>query len=334
MMEVGPSGLPLGTYELKIGQSFGKSRKNSDYHTLRYDFKPKSIGGETETFVAIKDNDDVQIAIASEGRDDITMYKGSKKPIKDGKECLLIFNETTGEMRLEKIASNINVKQTRKADDDADKVLREEVTRLRKTKPGKPKKSKPIEEEDEPESSKPSPPELTPIPQSSTPLSPPKSHKSREKRASECKKHDDAHMSSSSESSDSSSDSSDSSDESDGEESTKRAKEVAKRQRPESSNFSSDDEAALEKHLNASGPASTMSSQPASSSKSTPKDSTNPIKSQQQVDELFSDMDMPNLQPVQPAPVQKTQPVPKKMEKHSQMLLQNDLDLSESSDED
>ncbi|CAD5212182.1 unnamed protein product [Bursaphelenchus xylophilus] len=333
MAEAGPSGLPLGTYELKIGQSFAKSRKKVDYHTLRYDFKPKSIGGETETYVSINNNDDVQIAIASEGRDDITMYKGAKKPIKDGKECFLIFDESTGEMRLEKISSNINVKQTRRADDDADKLLREEVRKLRKTKGA----SKPIQPDPLPTtpSNRPPSPVKTSQPISQPISSPKKSEKPREKRPSESKKHNDSHMSSSSDSSDSSSDSSDSSDESENEENSKVSVEKSHRQRPESSNFSSDDEAALEKHLNASGPSSTNSSNPVNSSKSTPRDPPpTSIKSQQQVDQLFDDMDMPNLiSNPQPQPTQKTQPV-KKIEKHSQMLLQNDLDLSESSDED
>jgi hypothetical protein len=41
------------------------------------------------------------------------MYKGASKSLKDGKECLLIFDEDSQEMRLEKVVSNLNVKQTR-----------------------------------------------------------------------------------------------------------------------------------------------------------------------------------------------------------------------------
>lgn len=42
----------------------------------------------------------------------MTVYKGSKKDAKP-KECLLFFDKNTGTVRLEKISSNINVKQTR-----------------------------------------------------------------------------------------------------------------------------------------------------------------------------------------------------------------------------
>jgi len=56
------TGLPEGTYDLKIGQSFSKSSKNRpEYHTLRYDFKPKSVSAEPETYISISSNDDVQV---------------------------------------------------------------------------------------------------------------------------------------------------------------------------------------------------------------------------------------------------------------------------------
>lgn len=41
------------------------------------------------------------------------IWKGSQKPIRGDKECLLLFDKTTGELRLEKLASNISVKATR-----------------------------------------------------------------------------------------------------------------------------------------------------------------------------------------------------------------------------
>lgn len=41
------------------------------------------------------------------------IFKGSQKPVKGNKECLLIFDRNTNELRIEKLASNIHVKQTR-----------------------------------------------------------------------------------------------------------------------------------------------------------------------------------------------------------------------------
>ncbi|KAK6022789.1 hypothetical protein OSTOST_11498 [Ostertagia ostertagi] len=47
------------------------------------------------------------------------------------KECLLFFDKKTGKVRLEKIASNINVKKTRDLDPSTESVLRSEMARLR-----------------------------------------------------------------------------------------------------------------------------------------------------------------------------------------------------------
>lgn len=325
MAEVGPTGLPLGTFDLKIGSSYAKGRKKTEYHTLRYDFKPKSIGKQTETFIGIGPSEEVQIAITSENKDDLTTYKGAKKPIKDGKECLLIFDESTGKMRLEKIASNMNVKQTRKTNDDTNSFFKEEVLKMRKHRP-KPSTS----------------------PSKHTGSSSPSKHRSshhkhedKNDKPKDCKLNKDKpkdvnHMSSSSESDSSSTDSSDSSDESENEETTKKPETSTEqpRNRLESSNFSSDDEAALEKHLNASQ----------SQTKDTPPEKSQ-LKSQEQVDSLFDDMDMPDLTAQSPPKQKAIQPISsssistsssKKPEKpnQNQMLLQNDLVLSESSDED
>ena len=42
-----------------------------------------------------------------------TIFRGSKKPIRSDKDCLLVFNHETKQLRLEKVSSNINVKKTR-----------------------------------------------------------------------------------------------------------------------------------------------------------------------------------------------------------------------------
>ncbi|KAI6195420.1 Ell-associated factor Eaf [Aphelenchoides besseyi] len=126
------SAIPKGEYELKIGKSLTESTstQRSDYHAVRYDFKPKSVVSESaETFIAISENDEVQIAFANGEPDSLTMYKCTSKSSRDGKDCLLIFDEETGEMNLEVLASTFNMKQTRSTDAEIESKLRSEIER-------------------------------------------------------------------------------------------------------------------------------------------------------------------------------------------------------------
>ncbi|GMT00948.1 hypothetical protein PENTCL1PPCAC_23122 [Pristionchus entomophagus] len=126
-------GLKPGTYDIKLGGSWDNpSRDRTTFHTLKYDFKPKSVANETETYVAMGQNGDVQVAVPAEN-DSLTMYKGAQKAVKEARECLLFFNPTTGEVRLEKVTSNINVKKTRPGDAEpaTEQYLRSEIARLR-----------------------------------------------------------------------------------------------------------------------------------------------------------------------------------------------------------
>uniref|UniRef100_A0A0N5ARD5 Ell-associated factor Eaf n=1 Tax=Syphacia muris TaxID=451379 RepID=A0A0N5ARD5_9BILA len=128
--------IPAGTYNLKLGETFQNNEEKSAYHTLRFDFKPKSVASESETFLAFGGNGDVQVAVPGEG-DSLTIYKGSQKAVKQDKECLLFFDPDTGELRLEKLTSNISVKKTRLVvlfrDTDETNVnfLRNEIQKLR-----------------------------------------------------------------------------------------------------------------------------------------------------------------------------------------------------------
>lgn len=54
----------------------------------------------------------LQIAVPGEG-DALTVFKGAQKPVKSEKECLLFFDHSTGEMRIEKLSSIMSVKKTR-----------------------------------------------------------------------------------------------------------------------------------------------------------------------------------------------------------------------------
>ncbi|MCP9260467.1 BMA-EAF-1 [Dirofilaria immitis] len=104
--------IPSGTYNLKLGESFNERGEKPVYHTLRFDFKPKSLAGEKETFIVFGGNGDVQVAVPGDG-DALTVFKGAQKPVKGEKECLLFFDHLTGEMRIEKLSSIMSVKKTR-----------------------------------------------------------------------------------------------------------------------------------------------------------------------------------------------------------------------------
>ncbi|GMT30681.1 hypothetical protein PFISCL1PPCAC_21978, partial [Pristionchus fissidentatus] len=144
--------LKPGTYEIKLGGSWDTPpRDRTTFHTLKYDFKPKSVANETETYVAMGQNGDVQVAVPAEN-DQLTMYKGAQKPVKEARECLLFFNPRTGEVRLEKVTSNITVKKTRNGDTEpaTEQYLRGEIARLRTTSTSRGiTSSSPPKEEDE-----------------------------------------------------------------------------------------------------------------------------------------------------------------------------------------
>ncbi|KAK6044597.1 hypothetical protein COOONC_17898, partial [Cooperia oncophora] len=100
------------------------------YIPLIDDFKPMSVASsDSDTYIAFGANGDVHVAVPTDG-ENMTVFKGSKKEAK-AKECLLFFDKKSGKVRLEKIASNINVKKTRDLDPSTENVLRSEMARLR-----------------------------------------------------------------------------------------------------------------------------------------------------------------------------------------------------------
>ncbi|TKR94087.1 hypothetical protein L596_008422 [Steinernema carpocapsae] len=96
------------------------------------DFKPKSsTGGNAETYMAIGSNGDVQVAVPSEHGDALTLYKGSQKPVKNEKECLLIFDPKTKTLRLEKLNTHIVLKKTRDNDPEVESAFKADIDKLR-----------------------------------------------------------------------------------------------------------------------------------------------------------------------------------------------------------
>uniref|UniRef100_H2YGY1 Transcription elongation factor Eaf N-terminal domain-containing protein n=1 Tax=Ciona savignyi TaxID=51511 RepID=H2YGY1_CIOSA len=94
-----------------MGNTFRKKKKTA-FHIVRYDFKPASVDSNQEGQIDVGDNNDVTITLPhSQGSKSV--YKGSKKPVQ--KECVLIFDPSTGTFTLERITSQIQVKKTRQA---------------------------------------------------------------------------------------------------------------------------------------------------------------------------------------------------------------------------
>ncbi|CAM1305852.1 EAF1 (predicted) [Pycnogonum litorale] len=101
-----------GITELKLGQSFAKNG-SMGFHTVRYDFKPASVDSTQVATVGFADNHQVRVSVPNiEGSgNNETVFQGSKKPYH--KECVLIIDHVTGEITLEKLAYNIQLKKTR-----------------------------------------------------------------------------------------------------------------------------------------------------------------------------------------------------------------------------
>ncbi|XP_039751178.1 ell-associated factor Eaf [Pararge aegeria] len=98
--------------ELKLGASF-TNNKTSQYHTIKYDFKPASVDVNKMATVDVGTNNQVTVTVPHLDGAGVpqTVFKGSQRPYT--KECVLIIDRVTGEITLEKLSSNIQVKKTR-----------------------------------------------------------------------------------------------------------------------------------------------------------------------------------------------------------------------------
>lgn len=98
--------------EFKIGASFTQP-KSTGFHTIRYDFKPASVDVSKSATVDVAANNQVTITVPhlDGAGTSHTVFKGSQKPYQ--KECILIIDPKTGEITLERLSRNIQVKKTR-----------------------------------------------------------------------------------------------------------------------------------------------------------------------------------------------------------------------------
>lgn len=121
--------------ELKIGQSFLSRNSNAHaFHTLKCecqpfyanllkiktflakisdDFKPASVDVQKMAKVEVGQTHDITVTVPNiEGSAvDHTVFRGNQKPYQ--KECVLIIDNNTGEITLERLNTNIQVKKTR-----------------------------------------------------------------------------------------------------------------------------------------------------------------------------------------------------------------------------
>lgn len=98
--------------ELKLGSSFSNS-KGTAFHTLRYDFKPASVDENKVATLDVGANHQVTVTVPHlDGSGTTqTVFKGSHRPYQ--RECVLIIDRNTGEITLEKLSTNIQLKKTR-----------------------------------------------------------------------------------------------------------------------------------------------------------------------------------------------------------------------------
>ncbi|XP_037088903.1 ell-associated factor Eaf-like, partial [Pollicipes pollicipes] len=100
-----------GEHDLVIGPSFSKNNRGSAFHTVRYDFKPASVDPSKMATVDVGENHSVTVTVPHIEGSNHTVYRGNGRPYQ--KECVLVVDHETGEIRLEKLSENIQVKKTR-----------------------------------------------------------------------------------------------------------------------------------------------------------------------------------------------------------------------------
>jgi len=105
-------GLGPEVRELKLGPTFSKNN-GTGFHTLRYDFKPASVDESKVATVDVGQNTQVTVTVPHlDGSGTMqTVFKGSQRNYQ--RECVLIIDRTTGEITLEKLTNNIQLKKTR-----------------------------------------------------------------------------------------------------------------------------------------------------------------------------------------------------------------------------
>ncbi|KAL1235872.1 ELL-associated factor [Trichinella spiralis] len=102
-----------GRYSLKLGKSLIKDGHANDFHTIRYDFKPASMGNTGDSIVELSEQNGVVITFPKLNVErevcDATIFKGGKRHYQ--KEYLLIFDHKNETFTLEQLTYDIQVKK-------------------------------------------------------------------------------------------------------------------------------------------------------------------------------------------------------------------------------
>jgi len=108
--------IPSGVHTIKLGTSFQPNAdEKTEFHTVRYDFKPASIEDVRESFIEFGEKNNVKVYAPkldeSHSITDATLFAGNSKAV--NKDCVLIYDDETGGFVLELVSSNINLKKSR-----------------------------------------------------------------------------------------------------------------------------------------------------------------------------------------------------------------------------
>lgn len=100
--------------ELKLGSTFTSPSPRTVFHTIKYDFKPASVDVNKPASLEVGTNKQVTVTVPHLDGSGVpnTVFKGNQRDYTK-KECVLIIDRVTGEITLEKLNSNVQVKKTR-----------------------------------------------------------------------------------------------------------------------------------------------------------------------------------------------------------------------------
>lgn len=100
--------------ELKLGSTFTNPSPRTVFHTIKYDFKPASVDVNKPASLEVSSNKQVTVTVPHLDGSGVpnTVFKGNQRDYTK-KECVLIIDRVTGEITLEKLNSNVQVKKTR-----------------------------------------------------------------------------------------------------------------------------------------------------------------------------------------------------------------------------
>ncbi|XP_053685788.1 ell-associated factor Eaf-like [Sabethes cyaneus] len=107
-------GLGSEVRELKLGATFTHPSAQTAYHTLKYDFKPASVDVSKSATLEVGSNKEVTVTVPHLDGSGVpnTVFKGNQQDY-SMKDCVLIIDHATGEITLERLCSNVQVKKTR-----------------------------------------------------------------------------------------------------------------------------------------------------------------------------------------------------------------------------